>query len=441
MSNLKTSRPKTYKLVVLFFMILFLSYAKNVLAEVAVVIADFDNEVNVQEEFNINISATGLENEKNYYYKCRLGKTDQLNKAETNNSSSGVWLGDTDAWTGFPIVQSNPGGNLTADFKCRSKSTIETGQNLLHVRIRPVDGNSNFDSSVIEITVFSVPVFTPTVVLTPSSTPTFSPTPTQNVPTIVPTVTLTSTPIPNSYSSIDLSEYLPDPDSGNEKVEIKNNNNFSVRLINWQIDDIGNGGHLPKVFTAEISAGGLYTIDLGTSSFLNNEGDAVRLLDFNGVQKDRRDFDRSSKNLSWQRDDGGNWCEKNSSFDAGNNDCGIVSPTPTAVASTPTIKFTPTQSPITTPTVVSETSLVPTPQIVVMSKQTQENKGEILGSEVFKDESRDEDLFPENYPAGYNVKSKITKYLFLIPIIVGIIIILIAGGSLYKSQVRKRSVL
>lgn len=262
--------------------------------------------------------------------------------------------------------------------------------------------------------------FTPTPTSTRTPIPTLSPTlvvpSPSSTPTAVPSPFFTATPTPISYSSINLNEYLPNPESGNEKVEIKNANSFSVSLVNWQIDDEQGGGQSPKVFSAEISAGGLYTIDLGSSSFLNNEGDAVRLLDFNGVQKDRRDYTSSTKNLSWQRDSNGNWCELASSFNSENSNCpaSVSSPTPTI---TPSAGSSPTLTPKPTTTATPGMTVSPT------ANQTpaEELKTQVLGEEIVNESLKeDKDLFPQGGNNPEKVAGKIKNYLFLIPIVLGL---------------------
>ena len=48
--------------------------------------------------------------------------------------------------------------------------------------------------------------------------------------------------ITNPTSGILLSEFMPNPPSGDEWVEIFNNNDSPVILDGWQIDDDPNGG-------------------------------------------------------------------------------------------------------------------------------------------------------------------------------------------------------
>jgi len=270
-----------------------------------------------------------------------------------------------------------------------------------------------------------IPTATVTIALTP--TPTLT-----SIPIRIPTITLTPVPIlsftpaPISYQNIIINEFLADPVSGNEKVEIKNNNSFSVTLSDWKIDDIENGGHAPKVFSAEIPPSGLFTVDLGTDSFLNNGGDQVRLLDFSGVQKDRKDYSSSEVDLTWRRDNSGNWCMGEPSFGTSNPDCFQ----PTSIASTPT----PVSSPTVTITIIK--TLTPTTSLKntitpTIKKVLSPTVGVILG-EVFSGPSSDVALVSEKEnlisdTGNLKPKNKANK-LFLIPIIAGTMMI---GLSLF----------
>ena len=210
------------------------------------------------------------------------------------------------------------------------------------------------------------PTLTPTSTqIPPTNTPQPTPTPTLTIPASTSTpVPPTLTP-PTSYSNIYINEFLADPETGNEKVEIKNNNDFPVSLVNWKIDDVENDGKPPKPFSADIAPSGLFTIDLG-DGFLNNNGDSVRLLDFNDTQKDKRDYSSSTKNLSWSKDRNGNWCQQNPSFNSENSDC---QPVATSVP-------TPTSQPTATLTPMIRVSLASTP-----SPTIKPTDGEILGAE------------------------------------------------------------
>lgn len=104
-------------------------------------------------------------------------------------------------------------------------------------------------------------------------------------------------------------EYLPNPLEGNEWVEIYNDNNESKTLSNWQIDDVEGGGASPKTFSVTLSGKGYFKIDLGTTTFFNNDGDKVRLLRPDGSEVEKTSFAEAFKGISFARDDGKNWQE------------------------------------------------------------------------------------------------------------------------------------
>ena len=127
---------------------------------------------------------------------------------------------------------------------------------------------------------------TPTETITPTNTPTPSPTITQ---TLIPTPTL-SFLIENIY----ISEVMVSPDNEDEWIELYNNNDFDVEINNWYIDDIENGGSVPKKFSKKIPKKGYEVIEL-TASVFNNSGDTVRLLDELHNLKDSFTYSSSKK--------------------------------------------------------------------------------------------------------------------------------------------------
>lgn len=166
---------------------------------------------------------------------------------------------------------------------------IDTTKN--HQRIP--DGSAIWVTSIPLIDHFNltgVPC-TPPPSPTPTPTPTRTPTPTKT-PTPQPTqVQSTVYSTPATYDSIYITEVIPNPESGqNEWVELYNNNNASVILENWRIDDIFEAGASPYPFFLFIPAYSYAVIDL-PSAMLNNDGDTVRLLDRNGLQKDNLSYD------------------------------------------------------------------------------------------------------------------------------------------------------
>jgi len=173
---------------------------------------------------------------------------------------------------------------------------------------------------------------TPTVTLTPifTVTPTTAPSP----PTETQTPTSTPTPAPQSYENIYLSEVMISPKTGEKEwVEIYNDNDFSVSLNNWYVDDLENSGSSPKLFSLEINARSYGIFDLASSSF-NNGGDSVRLLDFNKDLKDDFEYKETEQGKTLGRvsfpSDG--FCLQEPSKNLVNNSC--INPTPTPLRPT-----------------------------------------------------------------------------------------------------------
>jgi hypothetical protein len=105
----------------------------------------------------------------------------------------------------------------------------------------------------------------------------------------------TETRLNHNHDSIYLSEVMANPPtSEKEWIEIYNNNDFSVSLNNWYIDDLENAGSSPKIFSLEIAPKSYAVFDL-TSSMFNNDGDSVRLLDFNKNLKDDFEYHKTNR--------------------------------------------------------------------------------------------------------------------------------------------------
>jgi len=199
--------------------------------------------------------------------------------------------------------------------------------------------NSSLQSCVITPTPTPSPFFTPTPTPLQSPTPTLAPTsslsPTQN-----PSPTETSIPKPISYENIYLSEVYPNPQTGeNEWVEIYNDNDFIVDLSNWYIDDIEDGGSSPKKLSLIIQPKSYAVIEFSSAIF-NNDGDSVRLLDFDKKEKDSFEYKNSQKGKSFGRisletDD---FCLQEPSKNQKNNFC--LNPTLTQNPTPPTALIT-----------------------------------------------------------------------------------------------------
>ncbi len=185
---------------------------------------------------------------------------------------------------------------------------------------------------------------------TPTKTPTASPSPSDTAPQ--------PTSVPISYNNIFLSEVMVNPPTGEKEwVEIYNDNDFTVTLSNWYIDDIENAGGSPKSFSLTIAAKqyGVYEL---SSSLFNNDGDSARLLDSQKIEKDSFEYEKTEKGKTLGRNslDNDKVCIQESSKGTVNNPClariiptvtASISPTSTAkhkALATPNLKRTNNQT-------------------------------------------------------------------------------------------------
>ncbi len=308
------------------WVIVFLLYGLTPVKAVSVTITNVPSEVTIGNPFTLTAVVSGLVANFTYYTKIRIGQTSSdMNKSQTNNplnDSSQDWLSDTDAWSTFPQITSDSSGNWNGSVIGRPGNTAIAGTNLVVLRIRKTDGSTNYDSGAFSFNV------------NPASSPTPSPS-----PLLTPTPSPSPTPTPNDYSNLFISEYIPYPDSGNEWVEIYNGNDFEVNLYGWFVDDIADSGSAPIDISGIISAKAYKQFYL-SDSFLNNNGDDVRLLNGSKTEKNKTSFSISTKTKSWSKDSAGNWCQVDSTPNSSNPNC----PTP-APTSTPTPLPTPKPSP------------------------------------------------------------------------------------------------
>ncbi len=201
-------------------------------------------------------------------------------------------------------------------------------------------GSANFDR--YNLTGLSCKV-EPTI--TPTSTPGESVSATPGV-SITPTVTATPTPTPTptqNITAIYLSEVYPYPNENEtEWVELFNDNAFSVFLDNWKIDDLGDGGSSPKKFNITIPGYSFKTIDLSSSIF-NNDGDSVRLLNYNDEVVDSFSYDSVEKGKSVGRTSflSENYCMQDPSKEYSNNSCIYESSSISTEVLTPTPSYEP----------------------------------------------------------------------------------------------------
>jgi len=98
-------------------------------------------------------------------------------------------------------------------------------------------------------------------------------------------------------ANIVINEFMANPSSGGEWVELYNRETTDVDISGWQVDDI-EGGSSPTTIpdSTTIAAGGFYVVEL--SSVLNNGGDTVRLLDDAGTLVDSYTYASSTAGVS-----------------------------------------------------------------------------------------------------------------------------------------------
>lgn len=207
---------------------------------------------------------------------------------------------------------------------------------------------------ILTPTLEPILTLTPTLIIVPMErsedpTPIASPEPTAKAGT---TPTSTLIPIDNIY----ISEVMANPPIGEKEwVEIYNDNDFSVSLNNWYIDDLENGGSTPKIFSLEIGAKSYGVFGL-TSSMFNNEGDSVRLLDFNKNIKDDFEYSKNGqgKSLGRTRIDSDDFCLQEPSKNSANNSCINSEPTITSSTSIKQTNLSPTINNVSSKTLVNK---------------------------------------------------------------------------------------
>lgn len=118
---------------------------------------------------------------------------------------------------------------------------------------------------------------------------------------------------PPNPGEVLINEYVANATT--EWVELYNTTASDLDISGFYIDDIAAGGGAPKVIPAStiISAGGYYVMTF--SSFLNNGGDDVRLIDpTQTVIHDSTSYTIATADYSWYRTpDGGGWSPTESS--------------------------------------------------------------------------------------------------------------------------------
>src|SRR3989344_499625 len=187
--------------------------------------------------------------------------------------------------------------------------------------------------------------------------------------TLTPTIAISETTLPSltfqSYANIYLSEVMTYPESeANEWIELYNDNGFAVSLDNWYIDDVESAGSTPKKFSITIYSKSYAVFNLSNSIF-NNDGDSVRLLDFNQKELDSFQYQSSEKGKTLGRTSFSSdiFCLQEPSKETVNNSC--LNPTSSTTSQSSSVS---SLTPIKTPTsIVSPTLKVIT---ITVSKPT-----------------------------------------------------------------------
>jgi hypothetical protein len=208
--------------------------------------------------------------------------------------------------------------------------------------------------------------------ITPSLTPTTIPTPTT---TLIPTPT--SSVAKNPSTGIYLNEFMPNPSTVYEWVEIYNDNNFEVELTGWKIGDSTiNTKSVPDL---TIPAHSVKAVDIG-SGFLNNSTDDVKLINDKGATVDTYTYSKISEDgYGWSKVNG-SWCFAVLSKGQGNNSCASPTSSPTQTpTSTPTSTNTPTPTKKPTPTIDLNKYPTTTPPVPVIEPTGTDEEMQILG--------------------------------------------------------------
>ncbi|MDO8610279.1 MAG: lamin tail domain-containing protein, partial [bacterium] len=244
--------------------------------------------------------------------------------------------------------------------------------------------NTNNATCIVEPTI--APTLTPALP-TPTPTPTL-PTPTNIIvgrdpdlptPTSVGTYTLNPTPMP--ITNIFLSEVMSYPNTNeHEWIEIYNNNNFSVSLKDWYVDDIENGGSSPKQFSLDLQANSYGIYDLSSSMF-NNDGDTLRLLNSNKSLIEEFEYTDSVQGKTFGRNSlsSNDFCIQEPSKGNKNNDCIVQSNTPTLTTTTFVTQIINTQTPTKMISNIKKITTITTIPFQKKPINNQINQTEVLG--------------------------------------------------------------
>jgi len=116
------------------------------------------------------------------------------------------------------------------------------------------------------------------------------------------------------WAQMKINEFMPDPESGNEWVELYNPSTSSLDVGGGFVCDSRNTTSTCKTISGNISSFGWLFLDLFTNSYLNNDGDAVILKNSEGNIVDQFSYGSSEKGDSYARTADGADTDSNSDW-------------------------------------------------------------------------------------------------------------------------------
>ncbi len=335
------------KVIAIFLIVAFIfTYFSNSVYAVTITINNYPTEITL-DPFTMDVTIDGAGAGTNYL-RIDLYKPSTTNYfGETFNGTDYYRGTDYTQYLKITILSGITWSGQLQGRVGEAAATEYDGPGTYKLRIRryTTSGNNNSteaNNSAVDLNInIPIPTSTPTDTPIPSPSPLFTPEPTE--------IQSNPNPTPQSYDNIFISEAMVYPESNsNEWVEIFNNNDLLATLDNWYIDDIENGGSAPKKFSLTIPPKSYATFDLSSSIF-NNDGDSVRLMDFNQIEKDSFQYQNAEvgKSLGRTSFDNDVFCLQIPSKGTNNNSC----LNPTSANSTATNSPTPEKSISQLPTV------------------------------------------------------------------------------------------
>jgi len=233
------------------------------------------------------------------------------------------------------------------------------------------------------------------------------------------------------WAQVVINEFLPNPSSGSDWVEIYNTGSEAVNLEGWILDDEGTSTNMLEIHNATVSAHGFLSFDV--SSRLNKTEDTIYLKNQSSQEIDSYHYgsDPGTDISLGRMPDGGSWGTCQTPTKVSSNSC--VVPTPTPVP-TDTPESEPTDTPTPTPTPKPPTPIPtkkPTPKPTATPTPTP--TGEILEEEATPS---GQEPTPTPEVLG-ETTSNLSDILPKALIGIGALFLLIAGGFLLLPKIKR----